>query len=80
MNCTQCSELLVDYGRHQLSADSRAAVAAHLSDCNSCSAELAGLQQLGALLDLEEQPSAKLQRHFQARLAAELRHPGLVPA
>ena len=72
MNCKQCSEVLVDYSRDELPPDSKAAIASHLSGCSSCSAELAGLLEMAALLDVAEQPSANMQENFQARLAAEM--------
>ena len=72
MNCTQCSELLVNYSRNALPAHSRAEVSSHLPGCSSCSAEFARLQELEFLLDTTEQPSARLQENFQARLTAEM--------
>ncbi len=74
MNCKQCAELLVDYSCAALPPASREAVAGHLQNCRTCSVELAGLQQIEALLDRTEEPSARLQQNFQVRLAAEIGH------
>jgi anti-sigma factor RsiW len=79
MNCRQCSELLVDYIRDELPASSKATIGMHLRGCDNCSAELAKLQELGALLDRAEQPSPMLQENFQARLAAEIASPVRMP-
>ncbi len=76
MNCKQCSELLVDYSRDDLPADVRWTVAGHVSTCNICTAELAQLQALDALLDQTEQPSSQLRENFQARLANEIAQTG----
>jgi anti-sigma factor RsiW len=76
MNCKQCSELLVDYSRDDLPADVRWTVAGHLSTCNICTAELAQLQALDALLDQAEQPSSQLRENFHARLADEIAQAG----
>src|SRR5688572_22749469 len=75
MNCKQCSELLVDYLREELPADSKATIATHLHGCKNCSAALAKLQELATMLDHTEQPSARLQENFHARLAAEIARP-----
>jgi anti-sigma factor RsiW len=80
MNCKQCSELLIDYLRDELPANSKATISAHLHGCINCSTELAKLQELATLLDHTEQPSARLQENFQARLAAEIATPARVPA
>ncbi|MES2623864.1 MAG: zf-HC2 domain-containing protein [Pseudomonadota bacterium] len=72
MNCKQCSELLIDYNRNELPAHESAQVANHLPGCTSCSAELGRLHELDTLLDRAEQPSAGLQKNFEARLAAEI--------
>jgi hypothetical protein len=76
MNCKQCSELLVDYSRDELPADVRWTVAGHLSTCNFCTAELAGLHEVQMLLDRTEQPSSRLRDNFQARLAGEIAQSG----
>ena len=79
MNCKQCSELLVDYIRNDLPTNNSAAIASHLQDCSNCSMQLARLQDLEALLDSAEQPSARLEKNFQARLAAEIAKPRRMP-
>jgi anti-sigma factor RsiW len=79
MNCKQCSELLIDYCRGELPASTKTAIASHLLICDNCSAALAKLQELTALLDITEAPSARLQENFQARLAAEIARPGRIP-
>jgi anti-sigma factor RsiW len=76
MNCKQCSELLLDYNRGELPADTRLTVAGHLSTCDLCAAEVARLQSLDALLDRTEQPSSGFRENFQARLAAEIAQTG----
>jgi anti-sigma factor RsiW len=72
MNCNQCSELLVDYMRNELPANSTATIAMHLQGCRNCSMELTKLQELATLLDSAEQPSARLQENFRRSLAAEI--------
>jgi anti-sigma factor RsiW len=80
MNCKQCSDLLIDYCRDELPATGKAVIVNHLLDCKSCTAELAGLQEMATLLDATEQAPVNMQKLFQALLNAELARPTYIAA
>lgn len=71
MFCENAGPLLVEYQRNALAATEQAALAAHLQQCAQCSRELAALQQLGSLLDREQQPSPQARARFMVQLRQE---------
>ena len=80
MNCTECKELLVAHLEGLLEASQEQAVLEHLGQCDTCRAELAGLQTLqqrlvnnGKVLaqsNLENDVMNRIIREQNARLKA----------
>ena len=75
MNCRDMEKTLSAYLDGELPSERRAAVAAHLRSCGSCSARVAEWEAVWTLLGAL--PEAKPAPHFRARLLARLHEPHL---
>jgi HEAT repeat protein len=70
MKCEQYEELFTGWMNNELTPAEREKLEQHLTDCDSCSAELAAMQQIWEIMDdvKAPEPSARMQTDFRAML------------